>query len=212
MNTRWYFPIFLLLVAGLSFIITTRAGQASTDTFLQIQVAPGAAAIAVDGHGVGAGKHEINPGEHTLIFSRKGFGTQTRSVNVGSGQTVYTGAILQPNSSATQNWYNKHSSDQKLSQQIADRDSDYQATATSRANPFLQLLPLSYGDGYGGQVTIAQGLPLAGSTQPAIYVSATTPTDRQGVLTYMRSRGYDPALMDIVFYDTSNPLQISGSE
>jgi hypothetical protein len=212
MNARWIFPVFLLLVAGLSFILVTRVGQTSTDTFLQIQAAPQGTAVVIDGHKSSSGTHEINPGEHTIAFNRSGFGSQTQNINAVGGKTVYVGAILQPNTSKTQDWYNHHHSDQQLSQGIADHESDYQATATVQANPFLQLLPLSYGDGSGGRVTIAQGVPLAGSNQPAIYVNATTVVDRQGVLTYMRSRGYDPALMDIVFYDVANPLQISGSE
>jgi uncharacterized protein YraI len=213
MNSRWYyFPLFILLVLILSFAIVVRAGQTSTDTYLQIQVAPSGAQVAIDGHSAGSGKYEINPGEHTITVSRQGFATQTSGANVRAGQTAYFGAILEPNSSATQDWYNKHSSDQQLSQVIADRGSDYNSASNTQANPFLAQLPLSYGDGNGGQITIAPGVPLSGSSQPAIYVNATTPAERQGVLTYMRSRGYDPATMDMVFYDTSNPLQISGSE
>jgi hypothetical protein len=212
MNNRWIFPIFVFLVLALSFAIVTKAGQSSTDTFLQIAVAPSSAAVTIDGHSAGAGKYEINPGAHSVVVSRSGFATQTRSVSVSNAQTAYVGAILEPNSPSTQDWYNKHSSDQQLSQSIADHASDYQSSANTQANPFLAQLPLSYGDGNGGQVTIAPGLPLPNSSQPAIYVTAATPAERQGVLTYMRSRGYDPAIMDIVFYDSANPLQTGANE
>ncbi|HUC86812.1 MAG TPA: PEGA domain-containing protein [Candidatus Saccharimonadales bacterium] len=212
MSTRWSFPIFLLLVVGISFLVVIKAGQTSTNTFLQIQVAPSGASVAIDSHDSGSGKQEINPGQHSVTVRKHGFATQTRAVTVNPGQTVYFGAILEPNSSSTQNWYNKHSSDQKLSQTIADHSADYQSSTDQTATPFLQLLPLSYGDGMGGLVTIAQGVPVPGSSQPAIYVTAKAPSTRQGVLEYMRSRGYDPATMDIVFIGTVDPLQEAGTE
>jgi hypothetical protein len=212
MYTRLYFPLFLVLLAGLSFWVVISAGRTSTKTFLQVQAAPSGAAIAIDGHSVSLGKDEVDAGTHTVTATRKGFATQTQSVPVKAGQTVYVGVILQPNASSTKNWYKNHASDQQLSQTIADQEANYHMTADPITNPFLRQLPISYGDGLGGLVTIDQGIPLPGTSQPAIYVTADMPTTRQQVLEYMRSRGYDPATMDIIFYGTVDPLQEAGTE
>ena len=208
---RFYFPILLILVVWISYAITAKSGAQQNSGYLQIEAVPiNGTSVKVDGKGVSVGTIRVSVGDHVIKVSKPGFGTKGRTVSTGTGQTVYVGIALQPNTPKTQNWYADHPDDQRLAEGLGSHQADYVNKTANQANPFLSQLPLIYGDGQGGIVNISQGVPLQPGGTPAVYVTAATPAIRQGVLTYMRSRGYDPADMDIVFYGQSNPLDTSG--
>ena len=166
---------------------------------ITIEAAPRSSTVKIDGKTVDTGTNKIVAGKHTIEVSHDGFDSQSQTVSTSVGQTAYAGFVLSPNSPDTKNWYQDITEDQKLSETISSHVSDYNSHQATQANSLLQELPVSFGDGHGGLVTIDSGVPVQGSSQPAVYVTAQTPADRQSALDWMRSNGYNPATMDIVF-------------
>lgn len=201
-----YLPrlIFLLcipiLFAGGYFSIRQTPPLNSTIT---VEAAPSSYKVTIDGKKASPGDNKVTAGQHTITVKKDGFSQQAQTVITAIGQTVYTGFVLVSNSASTKNWYNDHPDDQQLSESISSHSSDYNSELSTQKNTLLQELPVLYGDGRGGLIRIDSGVPIFGSSQPAIYVNAQSPSDRQGVLTWMRSNGYNPANMDIVFYGLS---------
>ncbi len=204
------FPSLILGIAGMAFIATITLGATSSaGFFIQIAAAPSGASILIDGNNAKAGRNQVQWGDHVVTVSKDGFATQTQNVTTNSKE-AYVDAVLIPNSPTTKNWYDSHPSDQQLAQGISSQAADRNGAAYVRANPFLNQLPTLYGDGNGGFVNIAPGAALPGSSQPAIYISASTPVFRQDALTYIRSHGGKPADMDLVFSDAPAPLSDHG--
>jgi len=207
------FPLLLILIAWFSYFITVHQGGSGPVGYLEIEVAPASSKILLDGHVVKAGRLTVSTGKHSLVVSKKGFSTQSQGVVSETGQTVYAGIVLQPSSTQTADWYSSHPADQKIVEGIGSHQSDYQSGVALRMIPFLKLLPTEYGDGHGGLISISQGVPASKlSTLPAVYVIAQTPGERQGVVTYIKSRGYDVASMDLVFSNMQSPLQPVGGD
>lgn len=206
---RVYFPILLLLVSWVSFSLTSRPGEVN-NSYVQIEVAPKSAHVALDGKSSGAGKIAVPSASHTVTVSKQGFSTQTRTVTTQPDKTTYAGFALLPNSPSTQSWYVNHQSDKLLADGIGSHEADFISSSALKKNPFLKQLPLLYGDGHGGLVHISQGVPISPGGPPAIYITASSPSSRQTALSYIRNRGYNPATMDIVFVGQSNPLGNSG--
>jgi hypothetical protein len=207
---RFYFPFLCLFVGWLTYATVARPSSPTIDSYIQTEVIPSGSTLSIDGQGVRAGKYGVASGSHVVIVSKKGFTTKTSTVSTTQSQTVYVGVALQPDSPSTANWYREHPQDQQLAEGLGSHEADYEKQAAIQNNPFLNQLPILYGDGQGGTVNITLGVAISPGGPPAVYVTANTPTDRQGVLAYMRNRGYDPADMDIVFYGQSNPLDNSG--
>jgi hypothetical protein len=209
---RLYFPILLifLLFVWVSYSVTVHTNSTPANSYLQIEVVPDGTAVRIDGHGVRNGKTSVSVGSHSITAEKQGFSSKSRTVSTKAGQTVYVGIALQPDTPNTSNWYATHPGDQQQAEGIGSHEADYENQLANQSNAFLGQLPLSYGDGQGGLVTIAQGVPLRAGGPPAIYITASTASTRQGVLTYIRNQGYDPADMDIVFYSQSNPLDSAG--
>lgn len=165
---------------------------------ISIEAAPQQASITIDGKSVVNGNNKVTAGSHTISVQQAGFKQFSQTISTTPGQTAYIGAVLSSNSSATANWYTLHPDDAKQAEAISSHNFDYQSQQATKQNSLLQQLPITYDTG-AGEVTINSGVPLPGSNQPAIYVDASTPIDRQSALGWLRQNGYDPATMDIVF-------------
>jgi hypothetical protein len=209
---RYYLPVLFILFLWIGYSLTLQSYTQPKSASLQLEVAPGDSALELDNHKASASTIAVTPGEHTVTASKQGFGTITRTVSASMSKTAYVGIVLQPNTSTTDNWYTVHATDAILADGIGSHAADYGNKLALQGNAFLKQLPISYGDGQGGIIEIAQGIPAEPNGPPAIYVTGATPTIRQSVLTFIRTRGYDPASMDIVFTDQSNPLDSNSGD
>lgn len=178
---------------------------------ITVEVSPADATITIDGRHVRAGDTKVVAGQHTVLASRAGFANQTQPVTAAAGQTAYVGFALVSSSPSTKNWYSSHGGDQKLAEAISSHRIDYYTKASLAKNSLLQQLPIVY-DGAQGPIRLDAGLPLPGSSQPAVYVTAPTVADRLGVLAWLRDNGYDPALTDLVFYSGNYAFSPSGGQ
>ncbi len=178
---------------------------------ITVQTIPNDSLLSLDGKTVNAGAIYLKPGTHTLKAARQYFDTVTEQVNTKNtspSEVIYLLPI--PSSPSAIGWLDQHPDIQLQREAQGGLASEILQNQINKQVPFIKQLPLVYGDGQGGIVNISPGVPLHPGGPPAVYVTAATPAIRQDVLTYMRSRGYDPADMDIVFYGQSNPLDTSG--
>jgi len=181
------------------------------NSVITVEVAPKSAKITIDGKKAGVGNNKVFAGKHTVKISKEGFSQQAQTITTQAEQTVYLGTALSSNSPKTQNWYKENPDDQKLSEGISSHQSDYDSQTAVQSNTLLQQLPISIGGAFG-TTTIGSGIPVQGSNQPAIYISAPTATDRQSALAWMRNNGYNPATMDIVFNGSVTSFEAQDGE
>jgi hypothetical protein len=168
---------------------------------LQLEVSPKSASITIDNKKAKSGENRVTEGKHEIKIKKSGFKSESKAVDIKIGDKIYEGFALSPQESKVANWYKEHPEDEKLAEGIQSHTYDFTSSEALKNNSFLQVLPLTiYGP--SGPIKISSGLPLEGSTQPAVYVSASSPADRQSALGWMRNNGYNPANMDIFFYGT----------
>lgn len=203
---KMVFPALLVLSVLLGYNLAL-SRPAATST-IATKVAPHGSRLTIDSKGVDEGNTAVIPGRHIVVASHKNFKTKSKTVIVKDGATGYAGFILDPVSFNTTDWYNDHPDDQKAAEGVSDFLSDYSTQAALNNNSLLQLLPTSFGD-RGDTVTINSGVPVPGSSQPAIYIDAPTPELRREALEWIKNRGYNISTMDIVFNQETD-LNISG--
>jgi hypothetical protein len=180
---------------------------------ITVDALPNDSLVTLDGKNISAGGIYVKPGEHTLKASRQYFESVVNSFNtnrINTSAPIYLLPI--PNTAAALKWLEQNPAVQQQREAEAGVESDSIQSQLTNANSFFNQLPIIYGDGQGGFVRIDEGAPLSPGGPPTVYVTAATPAARQGVLTYMRSRGYDPAAMNIVFNSQSIPIWSNGGD
>ncbi|HVW23023.1 MAG TPA: hypothetical protein VHB51_00865 [Candidatus Saccharimonadales bacterium] len=206
MTNRLYFPLAVVIVAALSFWSMLRPYGPPANSTLKLEVAPASAVIKLDGRNIKAGEQKVTAGSHVVSVSLGGFERKTISLIAQANQPSYAAIVLTPNSADTQNWYKTHPSDAAIVNVVGSHQADFEVQQIKQATPFINQLPVTYGDGHGGLVTISPGAAVRKGSPTAIYINAATPSLRQDALAYIRNRGYDPANTDIVFTAFNNPF------
>lgn len=171
----------------------------SKNSSLKIEAVPKDTVITVDGNPARTGNVAVTPGTHTVEAFRGGFEDQSQTINTQINNTTYVGFVMEPDSEETVGWYKQYPADNKLAEAISSRQYDQQTSTAVEQNSLLQQLPVRYGDGHGGLIVIASGVPIKSSGPPAVYIHGSLPADRQSALQWIRSNGFNPATMDIVF-------------
>ncbi len=194
------FIVFTLLFFGVRSTIANRGKTA----ILNIEVVPNGSSITINGKGTRAGKVPVKPGDYNVIVSHFGFITEKRQVGTTAKKTSYVGVSLVPNSSATNDWYRSHPADAKKAEAISSHNFDA-ASAELANNPLVRRLPY-IGAGFEFRVDYGAARNPDKPGQPIIYIQAGSVSARSDSLRWIRSYGYDPAMMDIVFKDAVNPF------
>lgn len=191
--------IILLILAGATGAAIVMRQQNLSAT-LEIEVAPTDSTITLDGKRVREGVAKIKPGEHTLVFSRDGFETQTKVLQVSDGKQEYIGVILQSNSPRTANWYESNPKDAKKAEGIASRAFDARSQAKTQSMPILKELPWIdrlYRVDYGG----SQADP-ADPAKIALYITYYSDEGRAQALEWLKFKGHTPENTEMVFTKT----------
>lgn len=198
-NRKQWSLIALVAVCLLAFwligLSVSRAGKIK----VKISASPADSKITIDGKKSGGGTAYVSPGEHTFSISRPPFDNASQKANISSGKNDQSIILIAPaTSTQAKLWLNAHPKDYTERQALASKDANSTGAAAQAANPFISRLPLTnyvLGESY----SIDLGPPPAGSTQPMIYVSASSPSLRASALAYIKVAGYNPANMNIVF-------------
>lgn len=179
---------------------------------LNIKAAPSGAKVYIDNKKASQGEQQLDIGSHTIKVAMDGFKTYIKSVNITQANGTYIAAILNPDSSTTQNWYKNHPDDQKLVEAISSQQFDSTSATILTKYPIFSRLPVEFGNGAGGLTQIASEAALNNSGKPSIGIHAFTPLQRQQALEWIYSRDYTISDLDVVFYGARIPLNTGVSE
>lgn len=207
---RLVFPVLVVAVFGLSYLTANRPNEPAKSSTIQVEVVPSGTSVKLDGGGIKTGKINVTAANHMIVAEKSGFSPVRKSVSAKAGQTTYVGIVLQPDTDGTRSWYAQHPDDAHAAEGVGSHAADFLNQSVAQQNPLLAQMPIIYGDGQRGLVNIAPGVPVQAGGPPALYIDTESPSARQGALTYLTNHGLDPATVDIVFSNQSNPLEQSG--
>jgi hypothetical protein len=196
--------VLMIFALFLGFLLTynfTKPPKLSSVGYIKTMVAPSGANIKLDGKGIKAGIFKVGVGKHQVNFSKNGFASQSKTIEVVNDQTVFAGVVLQPNSQKTANWYTDHLDDKNLAQGVTGAEVQAQDSNISQNYPILSQLPF-ISSWYGYRIDSGSNK----SGQPIIYVTATDSVARQNAITWINKSGYDPADLKVIFKNVTNPF------
>lgn len=188
----------VFVIGGLIFYVVQQSTYTAT---VNIEATPLSSSVTIDGHHVSQGVNKVRPGIIVVTVSLTGFGDFSTKVKIAANETKYVGAILQSNTSDTANWYEQHPEDQTMAERIASKQFDATSQKQIKAEPFLKELPFTAA---GFEFKIDYGAPPANSDKSTIYIQSDTQTGRDDALIWIRSHGYDPTKMNIVYTTINN--------
>lgn len=161
-----------------------------------LEVVPSGARSTINGRGVGQGTIKLKPGNAEIVISKNGFETIRQTVMLKEGESKYLGFALVSNSPSTADWYQKHPEDAKRAENLSSLNYDQVSSDNSQENPFILKLPFVSSD---EQFRIDYGQSETDSNRIVIYISANSQEARNAALEWIRSVGYDPSKLNIVF-------------
>ncbi len=163
---------------------------------IALEVVPDGAKSTINGRGVREGTTKLKPGVAEIIISKKGFETIKQTVVLKDGEYRYFGFVLVSNSASTADWYDKHPEDAKRAENLSSQNYDKVSAEDAQETPFIMELPFVSSD---ERFRIDYGQGEAGDNRIIIYISANTQEARNEALLWIKSLGYDPSKMNIVY-------------
>jgi len=193
--------IIIVVIAAIGGLIFYAVQQSTYTAMVNIEATPLSSSVTIDGHHANQGITKISPGTIVVTVSLPGFSNFTTKVKIAAGETKYIGVVLQSNTSDTSNWFEQHPEDQAIAEKIASKQFDATSQKQIKAEPFLKELPFTAA---GFEFKIDYGTPPANSDKSTIFIQSDTQTGRDDALVWIRSRGYDPSKMNIVYTTINN--------
>lgn len=189
--------ISLAVVIVIGFMLLALLGKRYNGS-LQVNAVPNDSTVTIKGHTLKSNELiSLRAGTYTVSVSRHGFATTTETTTIKSRKTQTIQVFLSANSNEGQDWLRTHPDQVAL---IEGRGSTVydQLSATNTAKyPIIKQLPL-----YDPRFRIDYGSSEEhpnDSNAIALYINALDPSGRQAALQLIRSLGYDPSDMEIVF-------------
>ena len=163
---------------------------------IALEVVPDGAKSTINGRGVREGTTKLKPGVAEIIISKKGFETIKQTVVLKDGEYRYFGFVLVSNSASTADWYDKHPEDAKRAENLSSQNYDKVSADDAQQTPFIMELPFVSSD---ERFRIDYGQGEAGDNRIIIYISSNTQEARNEALLWIKSVGYDPSKLNIVY-------------
>lgn len=198
-NLLIFFGILALLLGiGIWYFASHRTNQEKPNgTGVTVQVVPNGGVITLNGEAIKEGFHHTAPGKVHIEVSRKGFAPATQDIDVNTGETRFVGIALVPNTVQTANWYDTHPKDKVEAEGLSSQSYDDISRYNAQKQPFITDLPYV---GPADEYRIDYGPDLSGkSTEQVIYITSAAQLGRDDALGWIRSQGYDPTKMTIVY-------------
>lgn len=161
-----------------------------------LEVVPSGAKSTINGRGVREGTTKLKPGIAEVVITKKGFETARQTVVLKEGESKYLGFVLVSNSPSTADWYQKHPEDAKRAENLSSLNYDQVSADDVKETPFILKLPFISSD---EQFRIDYGQSDTDSNRIVIYISANSQEARNAALEWIRSVGYDPSTLNIVY-------------
>lgn len=161
-----------------------------------LEVVPSGSKSTINGRGVREGTTKLKPGIAEVVITKKGFETARQTVVLKEGESKYLGFVLVSNSPSTADWYQKHPEDAKRAENLSSLNYDQVSADDVKETPFILKLPFVSSD---EQFRIDYGQSDTDSNRIVIYISANSQEARNAALEWIRSVGYDPSTLNIVY-------------
>ncbi|HSX48132.1 MAG TPA: hypothetical protein VLF41_01340 [Candidatus Nanoarchaeia archaeon] len=187
--------ILLALVFGIAGWVAYRQSQMGT---LDLTIVPQDAQIILDGKGtIKPGTTSLGAGQHSLSFSRDGFGSQTTSVDIQKGQKNIQQIVLQITGTAGLQYYADHPDQAREAEGISGQKISDQASSIQQKDPIIAQLPF-----FRREWRVDYGKSQKHPEDPnaiALYITVASDADKQDALDWIRSVGYDPNKYEIIY-------------
>jgi len=164
-------------------------------TDITTRVVPSDSSIKINDKGVDMGVVSLAPGTYTVTASRKGFASQSRTVNLKEGDHVNVGLILDSNDNSTASYYTDNPDEAREAEGITGQNFDYVANSKVNRLPLLKTLPRRT-----SHYTITYGQSIKSPNDSAasvIYIQYTDETAKTAAQNWIRYQGYDLASLEI---------------
>ncbi|MBL8160179.1 PEGA domain-containing protein [Candidatus Saccharibacteria bacterium] len=177
-----------------------QSGRTATITTL---VAPArGTTITINGVKVSEGDVAVKPGVYKVTFSRDGFATESRTVNVKDKDTAEVAVVLDPSTAATREWYTANKADAEKAEQITGTNSEAIADAKINALPVMQRLPRvvdTYRIDYGSTQRDTDD-----ESATALYITELAPGGEARARNWLKYQGYDATNTEIIVKNPRN--------
>jgi len=204
-HKRYLLFIGFCVLLLLGFGVWSALNRRSFTTKIIIQVTPASSLITLGNNRIKAGTVGLRPDTYIIKASHDGFITDSKTVTVKSGSILYVGLALLSNSSSTATWYQDHPADQQLFEAITGKYFDIVTKSQLDTLPLVKYLPfidLYYRVDYGQSKT-----HLNDPSAVALYITYYSMAGKQQALEWLKFKGYDPSLLDIIYTDKTSLSQ-----
>lgn len=145
------------------------------------------------------GKQTITPGKYTLEGKRAGFETTKQEITVKAKQSQNVFMYMAANGAEGDQWLRDHPDEAIKLETIGGREHKEAVEEAIDQNEFIRQLPY-LGPGLAWRIDYGGAAPdNKFPEQPTIYISARDEEARADALQWMRTNGWDPDGMNIVF-------------
>lgn len=190
--------IVIVVVFGGGLLLTAK--HRKPNVFLDLS--PSSSKVVLDHKSAVGASFYASPGKHTVTVSFSGFADSTQTITTKAGKTTRATILLQPNSGAGRQWLIAHPDEQNKRQAIVGPA--FESTTQQRIDklPLIQSLPYIeryFRIDYGPSKQHPND-----NTATALYITTYAQPGVQQALDWIRSQGYNPDTLEIIYNDQSS--------
>jgi FlaG/FlaF family flagellin (archaellin) len=163
---------------------------------INLKFAPKSATAKIGTSSAQFGDNKVHPGTYTVTISKQGFATYTEKVTVNNGQTVSVATALVSNDPSTADWYQTHTDDYSIAQDIGDDAADQAHVTMKKEFPIAQVLPIV---GLYSTYRVDYGKSPTKTGKYAVYISYQTEADKQKAIQVVKDKGYELSEYEVVY-------------
>lgn len=163
---------------------------------ISLKFAPKSATAKIGSAAAKFGSNRVRPGTYTVTIEKKGFATYTKEITVKNGENVAVAAALVSNDPSTANWYQTHTDDYTIAQDIGDDAADQAHVQMKTEFPIAQVLPII---GLYSTYRVDYGKSPTKNGTYAVYISYQTEADKQKAIQAVKDKGYDLSKYEVIY-------------
>ena len=188
-----------LIVALFLVIFFSAKSNKTISTGVNFYISPTTAIIDVNGKKINKDKFynlELPPGDYDIKVYATNFSDKTQKVNVKNGEVTSVYIKLDPSNNAGELLL-KDRDEAKIREEVSTNLYYLSSSAQNDQNPIMKYLPAVTADwrvDYGNSVSKPDD-----PSAITVYVTTYSDQDRQLALNWIKSKGVDPASLDIVY-------------
>lgn len=187
-----------LLAIILVTLITTNYLAGLGKDVINVAVAPKDAKLLLDNKTfIKPGKHKFTSGSHTIKATRAGFKDQIKDFNTQNEPKVVWFKMI-PSDETGEKYVSEHQKEFDRISQIENQTTIARLDATTAKYPIIKKLPVSmlpvFIINYGPSKKYPDN-----PDKIALYISTSSPADKQSAISYIYNIGFDPSDYEIIF-------------